>query len=183
MRTILPSSSHSWRIASIRSHCENGRQIATSSTICVVEDGLEVVERAEQRPSARSRSSGSSSSKPIDPQAELAVALELRRERLRRAARRRGRARIGGCCRGAGIAPGAADAARARIVTTAWAGNRTSSSARLTSGRRNRNRTLSVTSAMTAVARTIAAASLRIDHRARGRYRPFIVSMATHAAA
>ena len=40
-----------------------------------------------------------------------------------------------------------------------------------------------MTSAMTAVARTIAAASLRIVHRARGRYRPFIVRMATHVAA
>ena len=67
----------------MRSHCENGRQIATSSTTCEWSTRLEVVERAEDAASrCLPRTSGSSSRNPIDAEAELAMALELCGERL-----------------------------------------------------------------------------------------------------
>ena len=53
MRTILPSSSHSWAIASIRFHCEKGRQIATSSITRLCSVVLELVQGAEVAPAIR----------------------------------------------------------------------------------------------------------------------------------
>ena len=110
-----------------------------------------------------------------DAEAELAMALELGRERLRRAARRPSTSTNRRLRPSPAIALQDApqDARGRRSSAAAWAGNRTSRRRRLTSGRWNRNRTLSVTSAITTVARTTSTASLRSVQRARGRYRPF----------
>ena len=82
IRTILPSSSQSWAIASIRLHCENGRQIATSSMTRVVQRCLELVQSAEVAPAIREVECLGVIEEARHAEAKLLVLLELPRERL-----------------------------------------------------------------------------------------------------